>query len=49
MGVIKQVQWQLACVSPLLLISNEKKPRFKLCHDLRMLNNVIVKEWVIQT
>lgn len=45
MGVIKPVNKQLTCVSPLLLIPNEKKSGFRLCQDLRMLNSVTVKEW----
>lgn len=44
MGVIKSMQWHSACVSPLLLISNKKKLGLKVCHDLRMLNSVKVKE-----
>lgn len=45
MGVIRSVNKQLTCVSPLLLIPNEKKVGFRLCHDLRTLNSVTMKEW----
>lgn len=45
MEVIKQVIKQPACVSPLLLIPNEKKAGFRLCHDLRMLSSATVTEW----
>lgn len=45
MGVIRQVFKQPACVSLLLLIPNERKVGFRLCHDLRMLNSATIKEW----
>lgn len=45
MGVIKKLPWQPTCVGPLLLIPNEKKQGFWICHDLCVLNTVTVKEW----
>lgn len=45
MGVIKRVLKQPSCISLFLLILNEDKLGFRLCHDLRMLKSVAVKEW----
>lgn len=45
MGVVRTVDRQSVCTSPLLLISNEGKIGFRLYHNLRMLNSVTVKKW----
>lgn len=41
----QKVKKMPASINPLLLIPNQKKKGFCICHDLRMLNATTVKEW----
>lgn len=45
MAVVGRVDKQLVCISPLIMVPNNGKPRFRICHDLRMLNAATTKEW----
>lgn len=45
MGVAEQVEKKPACISPLIIIPNQGKLGFRICHELRMLNAVTVKDW----
>lgn len=45
LGVVDRVERQLACISLLIMVLNNGKPGFRICHDLHMLNAAAAKEW----
>lgn len=45
MGAVEEVPTQPACVSPVILIPNQHKEGYRLCHDLRILNSTVVRMW----
>lgn len=45
MGVMRRVHKKPDYIIPLILIPNRGKPGFRICHDLRMLNAITVKDW----
>lgn len=43
--VLTPVNYRPECVSPLQLVPNMKRKGFRICHKLRILNRLTVKEW----
>lgn len=43
--IVEEVEDKPSCITPLILIPSQGKPRFKIYHDLRMLNATRVKGW----